>query len=45
MAPLGVEVVEFGVRNDSIHSVNERTTRGEVEDLHKIFKVLIKDWK
>ena len=45
IAPLGVEVIEFGVRNDSIHSVNERTTRGEVEDLHKVFKVLIEDWK
>lgn len=45
IAPLGVEVVEFGVKNDSIHSVNERTTRSEVEDLYKVFKVLIEDWK
>ncbi len=45
IAPLGVKVIEFGVRNDSIHSVNERTTRAEVEDLHKVFKVLIEDWK
>jgi succinyl-diaminopimelate desuccinylase len=44
IAPLGVKVIEFGVRNDSIHSVNERTTRKEVEDLHKIFKNLIDIW-
>jgi len=45
IAPLGVNVIEFGVRNDSIHSINERTTRKEVEDLYKIFKNLIKIWE
>jgi len=44
IAPLGVAVIEFGVRNDSIHSVNERTTRAEVESLCKVFKSLIKNW-
>jgi succinyl-diaminopimelate desuccinylase len=45
MAPLGIKVIEFGVKNDSIHSVNERTTRKEVEDLYEVFKYLIKMWK
>ncbi len=45
MAPLGIKVIEFGVRNDTIHSVNERTTKKEVEDLYKVFKTLIKNWK
>ena len=45
IAPLGVPVVEFGVKNDSIHSVNERTTRAEVEDLCKVFKTLINNWE
>jgi len=45
IAPMGVAVIEFGVRNDSIHSVNERTTRAEVEDLCKVFKSLIQNWE
>ncbi|MDQ7041946.1 MAG: succinyl-diaminopimelate desuccinylase [Sulfurimonas sp.] len=45
IAPLGVAVIEFGVKNDSIHSVNERTTRHEVEDLCKVFKTLIEKWE
>jgi len=45
IAPMGVAVIEFGVKNDSIHSVNERTTRGEVEDLCKVFKTLIDNWE
>jgi len=45
IAPLGVDVIEFGVRNDSIHSVNERTTRAEVEGLCKVFKTLIAIWE
>lgn len=45
IAPLGVAVVEFGVKNDSIHSVNERTTRAEVESLCKVFKTLIESWE
>jgi len=45
IAPMGVTVIEFGVRNDSIHSVNERTTRAEVEDLCKVFKNLIQEWE
>lgn len=45
IAPLGIPVIEFGVKNDTIHSVNERTTIKEVEDLHKVFKTLIAKWK
>ena len=45
IAPLGVDVIEFGVRNDSIHSVNERTTRVEVEGLYRVFKTLIEIWE
>ncbi len=45
VALFGVDVIEFGVKNDTIHSVNERTTKKEVEDLCKVFKTLIKDWK
>ncbi len=45
ISPMGVAVVEFGVKNDSIHSVNERTTRAEVEDLCKVFKTLIDNWE
>ncbi|MCX6075873.1 MAG: succinyl-diaminopimelate desuccinylase [Campylobacterales bacterium] len=44
IAPLGISVIEFGVKNDTIHSVNERTTLKEVEDLHEVFKILIEMW-
>ncbi len=44
MAPMGIKVIEFGVKNDTIHSVNERTTKKEVEDLYLVFKTLIKKW-
>lgn len=45
ISPMGVDVIEFGVRNDSIHSINERTTRKEVEDLCRVFKTLIANWE
>lgn len=45
MAPLGIEVVEFGVINDTIHAVNERTSRKEVEKLYEVFKNLIENWE
>ena len=38
----GVDTVEFGVINDTIHQVNERTTIKEVESLYLVFKNLIK---
>ena len=37
----GVDVVEFGVINDTIHAINERTSIKEVEGLTKIFKDII----
>ncbi len=40
----GVDTVEFGVINDTIHSLNERTTIKEVEDLTAIFSVLIENF-
>ena len=45
VAKFGIDVIEFGVRNDTIHSINERTTRFEVENLHKVFKNLIDIWR
>lgn len=42
IAPYGIEVVEFGVRNDRIHGLNERTTIKEVEELYNIFVNMIK---
>ncbi|MEN4045578.1 succinyl-diaminopimelate desuccinylase [Sulfurimonas sp. NWX367] len=44
IAPLGIDVVEFGVKNDTIHSINERTTQKEVQDLYSVFKTLISEW-
>ncbi len=37
-----IDTIEFGVINDTIHSVNEKTTKYEVEQLTKIFQDLIK---
>jgi succinyl-diaminopimelate desuccinylase len=42
LAPLGIEVVEFGVINDTIHAPNERCGLSEVEGLEKVFKNVIK---
>jgi len=44
VAQFGIDVIEFGVKNDTIHAVNERTTKAEVESLHKVFKTLIESW-
>ncbi|MCK4738000.1 MAG: succinyl-diaminopimelate desuccinylase [Sulfurimonas sp.] len=45
IASLGIDVIEFGVKNDTIHSINERTTKKEVQELYEVFKDLIKMWK
>lgn len=45
MAPMGIKVIEFGVKNDTIHSLNERTTQEEVEGLYRVFQTLIENWK
>lgn len=45
IAPLGIPVIEFGVKNDTIHSVNERTSIKEVQGLYEVFKNLVQTWK
>lgn len=39
----GIEVVEFGVLNDTIHSVNERVRISDVELLYQVFLDMIKN--
>ncbi len=41
IAPCGVDVVEFGVINDTIHAPNERTSKEEVQKLYEVFRELI----
>ena len=45
VAQFGIDVIEFGVKNDTIHAINERTTKFEVESLFEVFKNLIKEWR
>ena len=45
VAQFGIHVIEFGVKNDTIHAVNERTTKEEIYGLYNVFKTLIKDWR
>ncbi len=40
----GIDTVEFGVINDTIHAPNERTTVKEVEDLKRVFDILIRNF-
>ncbi len=44
VAAQGIDVIEFGVINDTIHAVNERTTPKEVQNLYEVFKTLINIW-
>jgi len=44
VAQFGIDVIEFGVINDTIHAVNERTTTKEVKSLYEVFKKLIDIW-
>ncbi|CZE50625.1 succinyl-diaminopimelate desuccinylase [Campylobacter geochelonis] len=44
-AEFGVDVVEFGVINDTIHAVDERVGVDEVEKLYLVFKDLITNLK
>jgi succinyl-diaminopimelate desuccinylase len=44
IAPYGIEVVEFGVINDRIHGLNERTSIKEVETLYNIFVKIVKSF-
>lgn len=41
VASYGIDVIEFGVINDTIHAPNERTSIHEVEQLHRVFSRLI----
>ncbi|MEA3331434.1 MAG: succinyl-diaminopimelate desuccinylase [Campylobacterota bacterium] len=45
VSQFGIDVIEFGVINDTIHAINERTTTKEVENLYKVFKKLLGMWK
>ncbi|MDQ7047555.1 MAG: succinyl-diaminopimelate desuccinylase [Sulfurovum sp.] len=42
MGAFGIDVVEFGVINDTIHAPNERTSIKEVKALYNVFKDTIK---
>jgi succinyl-diaminopimelate desuccinylase len=44
IAEYGIDVIEFGVRNDTIHAPNERTTRDEVIGLYRVFSSLIESY-
>jgi succinyl-diaminopimelate desuccinylase len=45
MGAFGIDVVEFGVINDTIHAPNERTSIREVEKLYEVFKDLLQNFK
>ncbi len=40
-ASFGIDTIEFGVINDTIHAINERTTMQEVELLQRVFEKII----
>jgi len=44
MGAYGIDVVEFGVMNDTIHALNEYTTIAQVEMLYDIFVDLIENF-
>ena len=39
-----IDTIEFGVINDTIHSVGERTTVKEVENLTQVFENIIRTY-
>ena len=39
-----IDTVEFGVINDTIHAVNERTSIKEVQTLCNVFEDIVKNW-
>lgn len=45
MGAFGIDVVEFGVINDTIHAPNEKTSIEEVNNLYFVFKDLIENFK
>jgi len=44
IARYGIDVVEFGVKNDTIHAPNECTSIEEVQKLYEVFVHLIKNF-
>lgn len=44
IAEFGIDVIEFGVKNDTIHAPNERTSIKEVENLYEVFAELIRTY-
>jgi succinyl-diaminopimelate desuccinylase len=45
VALYGIDVIEFGVINDTIHAPNERTSIAEVEKLYTVFTKLIHNFR
>lgn len=45
IAGYGIDVIEFGVINDTIHAPNERTSIDEVENLYAVFTKLIDNFR
>lgn len=43
-AEFGVDVVEFGVRNESIHAANERVAKSDFEGLCAVFRHLVESF-
>jgi succinyl-diaminopimelate desuccinylase len=44
IAEFGIDVIEFGVKNDTIHAPNERTGVDEVTQLYDVFSDVIKTY-
>ena len=44
MGAFGIDVVEFGVINDTIHAPNECTSIKEVEQLCEVFRILVQNF-
>lgn len=45
VAAYGIDVIEFGVINDTIHAPNERTSIDEVNNLYAVFTKLIDNFR
>jgi succinyl-diaminopimelate desuccinylase len=45
MPSFGIEVVEFGVINDTIHAPNENTSIEEVEKLYRVFCDILENFE
>lgn len=41
IAPLGAEVIELGVCNDTIHQTNERVKISEIEELSELYREIV----